>query len=351
MSQNWRMIELPPRDAHGTGAPHPASTIPLRIGHLTLATPLLLAPMAGYTDLAFRRIVRQLGGLGLAFTEMISPSSVLRGRNARSRAIIATAPDDQPLGFQIYGSDAALLRDAALSLESSGARIIDLNMGCPQRKISRLGAGAGLLRDPEKAVRIAAAVSGAVKIPVMAKLRLGWDQETKNAAEVARALAGAGIAAITIHGRTRGQGYMGAADLEGIRAVVAAVPAIPVIGNGDITSPKAAVEMFDRTGCAGIMLGRGVLRDPWLLRDTWRYLAGQPPLPTPSRADRLRLMLNHLEGMAVLYGPHPAALLFRKWIPFYSHGLGINKPEMVALLQISTLEKLKATLVTHGSPP
>jgi nifR3 family TIM-barrel protein len=301
--------------------------------------------MAGYSDLAFRSGMRELGGVGLAFTEMLSPGSLLQGKGQKRKTLLATCDSDQPLGHQIYGSHEGNLCLAAQWLADRGARLIDINMGCPQRKISTHGAGAGLLRDPEQAIRIAAAVVKSVSIPVTVKLRLGWDHERLVAHEMVPGLEAAGVAAITIHGRTRGQGYTGKADLAEIRRVVQAARHIPVIGNGDVTSPQAARHMFETTGCSAIMIGRGALANPWLVRDIARDLKGLPPLPPPERHERLAFALTHFERVVELYGPAGGAILFRKWIPQYVRRLTHGRPHMVELLQIDNADTLRAALV------
>lgn len=316
----------------------------LTIGGLEFATPLLVAPLAGYSDLAFRMSVRALGGIGVAYTEMLSPASLLQGKGKRRKVLLATCPEDVPLGYQIYGSRAAMLRDAAVVLEQLGVKLIDINMGCPQRKISGNGAGAGLLRDPEEAVRIAAGVVAAVRVPVTVKLRLGWDADRLVAHEMVPGLEDAGVAAITIHGRTRGQGYTGKADLDEIRRVVQAARRIPIIGNGDVTSPEAARRMFETTGCAGIMIGRGALANPWLMRDIWQDLQGLPPLPTPTRAERLAYMRAHFDRMIDLYGPTTGTVLYRKWIPQYGRKLLRGRQHMVELMQITDADTMRRAM-------
>jgi tRNA-dihydrouridine synthase B len=324
----------------------------VRIGSLVFATPVFLAPMAGYTDLAFRQNVRPFGGIGLAYTEMISPSSLLRGRGKKRGTLLATCEADRPLAYQIYGADAAMLCAAAQWIEAHGGSLIDINMGCPQRKISTHGAGAGLLRDPRNAVAVAAQVVASVKVPVTAKLRLGWDHSQVVAHDLAQALEDeAGVAAITIHGRTRGQGYAGASDLQAIRRVVASVKRIPVIGNGDVTSPAAARRMFAETGCAAIMVGRGMLNNPWLIRDIWASLQGLPPVPPPGRGDWIAFMRGHLERMQELYGPQGGVLLFRKWIPIYVRKLLSGRPEMVRWLQITDPEEMKRAMESIALTP
>ena len=311
-------------------------TIPLKlsIGPIDLQTPILFAPLAGYSDLAFRLGLRRVGGVGLAYTEMLSPSSLLMNKAKRLHSLLATSEEDNPLGYQIYGTNAETLARAAILLESRGAKLVDINMGCPQRKISGHGAGAGLLRNPAEAVRIAETVVKSVAIPVTVKLRLGWDLQNRVAHTMVPALEDAGIAALTIHGRTRCQGYTGKADLEEIRKVVQSARRIPVIGNGDITSPAAARTMFTETGCAAIMIGRGPLKNPWLARDIWNDLQCHPAALPPTRAEWVQFALEHFDRMVELYNPKGAALLFRKWIPQYLRRLLAGRQHLVTMMMI-----------------
>lgn len=340
-----------PLDSPVTREKRYAMSIPDRLvlGGFSFEPPVLLAPMAGYSDLAFRSSIRALGGVGLAYTEMLSPASLLQGKSRRRAALLATDDHDQPIGYQIYGSRPETLCRAARWLEENGARLIDINMGCPQRKISHHGAGAGLLRDPDAAVRIAAQVVLTVKIPVTVKLRLGWDHSRLVAHEMAPALEEAGVAAVTIHGRTRGQGYSGQADIAEIARVVRSVRRIPVIGNGDVTSPETARAMFLKTGCAAIMIGRAALSNPWVIRDVSRDLQGLPPDPPPSRADKIQFMKDHFEKNVLLYGPKGGTLLFRKWIPLYVRPLLSGRPEMVEWLQLDDPDELRRRM--ENLPP
>ncbi|MBN1269726.1 MAG: tRNA-dihydrouridine synthase family protein [Kiritimatiellae bacterium] len=287
----------------------------LRIGDLDLESPVLMAPMAGYADLAFRRCLRSLGGLGLAFTAMLNPVSLIRGTGRERNALLATHPEDQPLGYQLYGKDPDWVARAARWLEERGARLVDINMGCPQKRISGKGCGAGLLKEPDLAIRIVRKVLEQVTVPVTAKLRLGWDN-AETAVHLARAFESEGVAAVTVHGRTRVQGFSGRVDLDAIRRVVEATDKIPVIANGDIDSVAAAREMFAHTGCAGVMLGRYALKNPWLIRDIARDLRGDPPLPPPTAEEREAFMRRHYELSVELYGDR-AEILFRKWLPLY----------------------------------
>lgn len=316
----------------------------LQIGSLILETPLLMAPMAGYTDLPFRSILRSLGWPGLAFAEMVSPHSVLFGKGKRRDDILATSPEDRPLGYQIYGTDPQVMGDAARWLEDRGALIVDINMGCPRREITGSSAGAALLQRPVEAVRLAERVVNAVSIPVTVKMRLGWSPQSIVAPELAREMERAGVAAITIHGRTRDQGFGGEVNLEEILRVVEAVERIPVIGNGGITSVETGVRMMRETGCAGIMVARGALRDPWLVRDLGRELEGLPPLPPPSYEERARLLLEQFESSILHYGERHAVAIFRRWITERARLMHWNRETMLRLLRIAAIPDMRRAL-------
>lgn len=313
------------------------------IGPFRLNTPCLLAPMAGYTDHIFRVMVRRLGGVGLAFTEMLNPRSILEGRGPKRTALLATTPEDIPLGWQIYGKDPILLCEAAEWLVRNGARLIDLNMGCPQRKIARQGAGAGLLKTPAEAVDLAARLVSVAKVPVTVKIRLGWDADRFVAPDLAKALESVGVAALTVHGRTGAQGFAGTTDLAAIRKTVSAADRMPVIGNGDVSSPAAARRMIEETGCAAIMLGRGVLRHPWLPRDVSRDFRQEPPMPV-SRADRVQFALNHFDQMVAQHGGPLAVKLYRKWISLYAKDLFDSRIVMTRVLRMNDAEAVRNSL-------
>lgn len=300
--------------------------------------------MAGYTDRAFRLSVRGLGGLGLACSEMLNPKSVLRGGGRKRTALLATDPADTPLAYQIYGSTPALMGEAAQWLVAQGAAIIDINMGCPKRKIATGGSGSGLLREPSFAASVARAVVAAVRVPVTVKIRLGWDSESVVAPDLARELEQIGVAALAVHGRTRGQGYSGSADWAEIRRVVEAVERMPIIGNGDVVTAPSALELFRQTGCAGIMIGRAALKHPWLFREIAAALRGEPIPPPPDRTERLCFMRAHFERHAALYGEEGGTLLFRKWIPQYARGLAISRDRMVEMLRLRAPGELRAAL-------
>ncbi len=322
----------------------------LTIGSLRLETPVLLAPMAGYSDLPFRLGVRELGGLGLAYTEMLNPASLLRGRTRKANEITASCPEDKPLGYQIYGKEAAPLVEGAQWLEAHGAVLIDINMGCPQKKVVGHGSGSALLKTPGKAIDMAAQVARSVKTPVTVKIRLGWN--TNIAVDLAREFEKAGVAAITVHGRTRAQGFSGKADWDSIREVVEAVR-VPVIANGDVVSVESAREIFRRTGCAGIMIGRCALKEPWVIRDIARDLDGQPALPRPTPEERVKFMLRHFERGLELYGERLAVLRYRAWIAQYIKGLVIPRPTLASLMQMRDAKEWRErmTEVLLKSPP
>ena len=326
----------------------------MRIGPLTVESNLCLSPLAGYTNLPFRLVVRELGGLGLATTDLVNARSLLEKR-AKAFKLIETRPADSPLAVQLFGSVPQEMRDAALAVEARGAACIDINMGCPVRKVCQVGGGSAMMTELSKTAALVKGMVEAVKIPVTAKMRLGWDDANITAPDLARVLEDVGVAAIFIHGRTREQGFGGTVNLAGIRAVVQAVKRIPVIGNGDVTTPEAAKKMLDETGCAGVSIGRGAFYDPWIFKRTWHYLqtavAGcetrQPLTPSlsPSDGDRLafrpgegtsggellseasfeervRVMSRHLDLMIEVFGEELGCRMFRKVAPQYARRFG-----------------------------
>ena len=223
----------------------------MRLGSLALESNLLLSPLAGYTNLPFRLTVRELGGVGLCTTDLVNARSLLEQRE-KALKLTETRPADSPLAVQLFGSVPAEMREAALLAEARGAAAVDINMGCPVKKVCKVGGGSAMMTELDKTAALVRGMVQAVKIPVTAKMRLGWDEENLTAPELARALEDAGVAAIFVHGRTREQGFGGTVNLAGIRAVVAAVKTIPVIGNGDIVTPQAA-----KTDARGNRLRRG----------------------------------------------------------------------------------------------
>ena len=285
----------------------------MRLGSLNLKSNLFLSPLAGYTNLPFRLTLREVGGLDLATTDLVNARSLLE-KNPKAFKLIETCPADHPLAVQLFGSVPEEMRDAAVYLESIGIASVDINMGCPVRKVCKVGGGSAMMTELDKTAALVKGMVNAVKIPVTAKMRLGWDDENLTAPDLARTLEDVGVAAIFVHGRTREQGFAGTVNLAGIRKVVEAVKTIPVIGNGDVTCPQAAKMMFDQTGCAGVSIGRGAFYDPWIFKRTLDYLKGgtsvpasrtdglvsslSPPEeslpPEPSFDERIRVMCRHI---------------------------------------------------------
>jgi len=293
----------------------------MRLGPYELASNLFLSPLAGYTNLPMRLTLRELGGLGWATTDLVNARSLLE-RHRRALQLIETRPADRPLAVQLFGSVPEEMRDAAAMLEGLGIGAVDINMGCPVRKVTRIGGGSAMMTELRKSAALARGMVGAVRIPVTAKMRLGWDAENLTAPELARVLEDAGVAAIFVHGRTRAQGFGGSVNLAGIRAVVAAVRRIPVIGNGDVTTPAAARRMLAATGCAGVGIGRGAFYNPWIFRQTELALrTGEAP-PEPSFEERVCVMERHLDLMVEVFGEETGCRMFRKAAAWYARGFG-----------------------------
>ena len=298
-------------DVSETQAPH------LTVGTLRLPSRYCLAPLAGYTTLAFRLGVRELGGLALATTDLVNPRALLR-KNAKSLELISTNAHDRPLAVQIYGSEAKEMADAARWLQDYGTSVVDINMGCPVNKVTRGGGGSAMLcAAPGRTIELVGQVVAAVKIPVTVKMRLGWDADNQSAPFFAREFEQVGVAAVTIHGRTRAQGFHGEVDHAGIRAVVNAVDRIPVIGNGDVRTPADAARMFGETGCDGIAIGRGALLNPWLFRQLVEEESLGAVVTRPTYADRLEFAARHFHRLVEDRGAHNACLAYRKVANWY----------------------------------
>jgi nifR3 family TIM-barrel protein len=293
----------------------------LRFGSLELKSNLFLSPLAGYTNLPFRLVIREIGGVDLCTTDLVNARSLLE-RNPKALKLIETNAQDHPLAVQLFGSVAEEMRDAAQCLESLGVQSVDINMGCPVKKVCRVGGGSAMMTELAATSKLVRGMVDAVKIPVTAKMRLGWDDDNLTAPDLAVALEDAGVAAVFIHGRTREQGFSGGVNLTGIRKVVEAVRAIPVIGNGDVTTPDAARKMIDETGCAGVSAGRGAFYDPWLFRRTRHFLETGELSPEPSFLERIRIMSRHLDLMIEVFGEKFGCVQFRKVAPWYSKRFG-----------------------------
>jgi nifR3 family TIM-barrel protein len=262
----------------------------IQIGTATLDAPMGVAPMAGMTDSAFRRLVKRQGGCGLVVTEMVSSEGLVRGID-RTLEFAEYTPEERPVSIQIFGGDPAKMADAARIVESMGADIVDVNMGCPVPKIAKHNAGCSLMREPDHAAAVIGAMAKAVTIPVTVKMRAGWNDRERNAETVAQMVQDAGARAITVHGRTAEQSYTGVADWD-LVARVAARLAIPVFGSGDCVTPEQIVTRLS-SGVAGVLVGRGVLRNPWILAQAQDLLAGRPARAV-TREDRGRFLLDYI---------------------------------------------------------
>lgn len=367
----------------------------LRIGPVQLETPLLLAPIAGHCDLAFRILCRELGGVGLASTDLLNCHSVIR-ENPRALQLAATNVQDQPLCMQLYGCDQDPLPEAGAWAVDHGAVVVDINMGCPVDKIAKKNGGSLLLCDVERTVRLASRIVESVErasrgqVPVTAKMRLGWDTSRIVAPGLAVMLENVGIQAVTVHGRTTVQMFSGEADWSGIAEVVAAVRSIPVIGNGDVTEPQHVMEMMTRTGCAGVMIGRAALRTPWIfaraaklldplslreragvralrdrasaltneVRNTHPFTASpghlaKPPHPSPlpegegaepSFDDKLRIILRHLELLLEHGSERETVKRMNTQVSRYGKTMGHIKPLKEAIRTATTAGQIHAAI-------
>ena len=339
---------------------------PMRIGSLNLKSNLFLSPLAGYTNLPFRLVVREVGGVGLCTTDLVNARSLLE-KNPKAFKLIETSPADSPLAVQLFGSVPEEMRDAAIILENLGVQSIDINMGCPVKKVVKVGGGSAMMTELDKTSALVKKMVDAVKIPVTAKMRLGWDDENLTAPDLARALEDVGVAAIFVHGRTREQGFGGTVNLAGVRKVVEAVRNIPVIGNGDIITPQAAKKMFDETGCTGVSIGRGAFYDPWIFKRTLEYLSrtGFQPVqralqrehesessvgsangdrleacptlpPEPDFSERTRILCRHLDLMIEVFGEELGCRMFRKVAPWYAKRFGPCHEFNKKVVQVAT---------------
>ncbi len=262
----------------------------MKIGAVPLASPFVVAPMAGMTDSAFRRLVKRQGGCGLVVTEMVSSEGLVRGID-RTLEYAEYTEEERPVSIQIFGGDPQIMAEAAQIVESIGADIVDVNMGCPVQKIAKHNAGCSLMREPEHAAKVIGAMTRAVKIPVTVKMRAGWNDHSRNAPELARMVQDAGAAAVTIHGRTAEQSYRGFADWDLVSRVAGTLD-VPVLGSGDCVEPQ---QILDRlaTGVSGVLVGRGVLRNPWILAQASDIAAGRP-VRHITNAERGQFLLDYI---------------------------------------------------------
>ncbi len=287
----------------------------MQIGPYSLRNQLVLAPMAGVTDRPFRQLCKRLGA-GLAVSEMVSANSALWGSRQTLRRM-DHAGEVEPRAVQIAGADPDMMAAAARFNAERGAQIIDINMGCPAKKVCNLMAGSALLRDEELVKRILDRVVAAVQVPVTLKIRTGWNLEHRNALSVALIAEQAGVQALAVHGRTRACGYSGQAEYETIRSVKQAV-SIPVIANGDITGPQEAQEVLEYTGADAVMMGRAAQGRPWIFREIEHFLSAGQLLPEPAVEETRAIMIEHLENLYSFYGAYTGVRVARKHIGWYS---------------------------------
>ncbi|MDN5787129.1 tRNA dihydrouridine synthase DusB [Pseudorhodobacter sp.] len=293
----------------------------MHLGPLTIDPPVLLAPLAGITDLPFRRLVAGFGA-GLVVSEMVASQEVVQARPlARARAELGF--DQQATSVQLAGREAYWMAEAARYVEGMGAQVIDINMGCPAKKVTTGYSGSALMKDPDHALSLIEAVVKAVKVPVTLKTRLGWDDDMRNAPEIARRAESAGVAMITIHGRTRCQFYKGAADWGAIRAVKDAVR-VPVVANGDIIGPAEARAALAASGADGVMVGRGAQGRPWLLAVIAADLFGQAAPAIPQGAALGDMVVAHYQAMLGFYGTELGVKVARKHLGWYLETAGLE---------------------------
>lgn len=327
---------------------------PLSIGGVELESRFTLAPLAGYTNLPFRLTVREIGGVGLCTTDLVNARAILQG-SPKTLELLATTPEDRPLSVQLYGNEAEYLVPAAQYVESLGVNLIDINMGCPVRKVVKTGGGSAMMCDTTgTTVELIQKVVECVKLPVTVKMRLGWDEHNLTAPYFAREFEQIGVKAITIHGRTREQGFSGVVDLDGIRQVVEAVENIPVIGNGDVRTIRDAHRMITQTGCDAVAIGRGALSNPWFFRQLSRWAQNGDPGPRGTYEERLHLMKRHFERVTEWRGERAACLQFRKMAAWYCKALKTGKQIQHQLVMIDTpklLDDIIAQLFEKGPPP
>ena len=290
----------------------------LTIGDVTLDNNVILAPMAGVTDLPFRLLCRRMGA-GLVCMEMVSAKAIFYN-NKNTEELLEIHPEEVPASLQLFGSDPEILADMAKRIEERPFSILDFNMGCPVPKVVNNGEGSALMKEPKLVEEILSALVKAVDKPVTVKIRKGFDEANCNAVEIARIAESCGVAAIAVHGRTREQYYSGRADWDVIARVKQAV-SIPVIGNGDVDSPEAAGKLLEHTGCDGVMIGRAAQGNPWIFRDTVSFLETGTVPPPPDGQEKKRMILEHADFQLQIKGEYTAVREMRKHLAWYTTGM------------------------------
>lgn len=307
------------------------------VRHLRIEPNLVLAPMEGVTDLTFRRLVRQIGGTGLTVTEFVASEGLRRGA-ARVEAMARFDPDERPVAVQIYGRNPEAMAEAARIVEDSGADICDINMGCPSKKVCAHSGGSALMKDPELAVAIVRAVRAAIRIPLTVKMRSGFDHAHRNAPDLAHALQEEGAEAITIHWRTRADLYGGARAVDKIAETKARL-SVPVVGNGDVVDFASARAMFAETGCDGVMIGRGAIKNPWVFLQVWDEMHGRPPRVVDA-AERHRVLVGYIQAIRGEFHSDRGALgRIKKIANYFTHGLPHGTELRTAMLHAQSADE------------
>jgi tRNA-dihydrouridine synthase B len=319
----------------------------LKIGSITLDSPVILAPMAGVTDMPFRKLVRR-SGAGLVVSEMIASEAMIRA-NKQTMKMSTGCAEEFPMSVQLAGCEPHVMAEAAKMNVDRGAAIIDINMGCPVKKVVKGEAGSALMRDEKLAGAIMEAVVKAVPVPVTLKMRTGWDEKNRNAPNLARIAEAAGIQMVTVHGRTRNQLYSGRADWAFIRQVKDAV-SIPVVGNGDVVSIDDAQEMLRQAGVDGVMIGRGTYGRPWFPGQVAHFLATGEHRPDPTLAEQLAIIQEHFEAMIEHYGEETGCRLARKHVAWYSKGLHGSTEFRAAVNQSLSADEVRRMIVEFYDP-